>query len=968
MNCSSRSMYLKLRVGCRALISCCLFAVAGSLSAQTLWTNPSTNNWNTPGNWTLGVPNSASGTTFDAVIENGGTAQLLDPGASVRRLRVGRAAGPGHLQVNAGDLTVTDNFHLNEGSQPGQQTLVTVQLGGTVTAPATVVGYSSTGHATFFITGAGSTVDATTSFVVGRAASGSLILADGGTLAIGGGTLPLQIATVAGSFGEVNIGHGGAAGVLEASAVQFGAGSGSFQFNHTDDLTFVTPINGPGVVSKRGPGTTTLSGINTYTGATLFSGGTLAISADAKLGTPPAIINPQQLQFYGGTLRATESFTLAATRGITSGLLGGAIEVDAGKTLTYLNNLNVSFGTMTKTGAGALAIQNLSVGASGASGLSALHVAGGGTLDVVAHSAVGSNNSSSATVSGSGTTWTTNTLTIGRIGTSTLEIVDGGTVRTAASSYIADVTGATGIATVRGVGSAWIVGGDLDIGDGGDGTLNIEDLALVHVGDRLSISSSSTVNLSGGTLRFNGYFRESAGTFNFNFGTVQLAGNRNVGTDAAIKELFGAAPVIPTGKGLTVEENATISSGLTLNGGSFRANNLIVNGPLHFGGGILELTGGTITGLTSLAIPTNGEFRARGVQSLRITGAAGSAITATGNLTLGNAAVVNGFGTQGTLQVGANTVTLLDANDVVFDSLALATLGNAGNPGTLIAANGLTLDFGGNLTGFGTVSTPNNVAKPLINNGHITGNSVAQRITLPGYVKGVGTFNHVNFTGTFDPGLSPTLTTGGSITFAPTNTLIMELGGTSRGGQYDAILASGTLGLGGTLNVTLIDGFHPAAGNTFDLLDWSTRSGTFASINLPGLAGLAWNTSQLYTTGEISLAAAGLTGDYNGNGIVDAADYTVWRDTLGSTTNLAANGNGNMVIDAGDLTVWQANFGATLGSGAHEAAAVPEPRSLALLLFGLPFLASAPLSVRVIRRGRRFERFYENWRERRNMF
>ena len=84
--------------------------------------------------------------------------------------------------------------------------------------------------------------------------------------------------------------------------------------------------------------------------------------------------------------------------------------------------------------------------------------------------------------------------------------------------------------------------------------------------------------------------------------------------------------------------------------------------------GLLELTGGTITGLSSLAVPTNGEFRASGVQSLRVTGAAGSTITATGNLTLGNAAAVNGFDTQGTLSVGANTVTLLDANDVVFDS------------------------------------------------------------------------------------------------------------------------------------------------------------------------------------------------------------------------------------------------------------------------------------------------------------
>ena len=52
-----------------------------------------------------------------------------------------------------------------------------------------------------------------------------------------------------------------------------------------------------------------------------------------------------------------------------------------------------------------------------------------------------------------------------------------------------------------------------------------------------------------------------------------------------------------------------------------------------------------------------------------------------------------------------------------------------------------------------------------------------------------------------------------------------------------------------------------------------------------------------------------LPGDYNGDRLVDAADYTVWQDTLGSTTNLLADGNGNHGIDAGDLTVWSSHFG-----------------------------------------------------------
>jgi lysophospholipase L1-like esterase len=84
-----------------------------------------------------------------------------------------------------------------------------------------------------------------------------------------------------------------------------------------------------------------------------------------------------------------------------------------------------------------------------------------------------------------------------------------------------------------------------------------------------------------------------------------------------------------------------------------------------------------------------------------------------------------------------------------------------------------------------------------------------------------------------------------------------------------------------------------------------------------------------------------IKGDYNYNGEVDAADYVVWRDTLGEFgASLAADGNGDDQIDAADYNIWRADFGASAGPStasmsAHVPEAVTSHASLILLVIAL---------------------------------
>lgn len=95
---------------------------------------------------------------------------------------------------------------------------------------------------------------------------------------------------------------------------------------------------------------------------------------------------------------------------------------------------------------------------------------------------------------------------------------------------------------------------------------------------------------------------------------------------------------------------------------------------------------------------------------------------------------------------------------------------------------------------------------------------------------------------------------------------------------------------------------------------------------------------------ELDALFTPLEGDFNGDGLVDAADYSVWRDTLNQTgAGLAADGDRDGVVDADDYNLWAGAFGSAAGEA--PGTATPEPTALAAvatLLLGLASSRTAP--------------------------
>lgn len=149
--------------------------------------------------------------------------------------------------------------------------------------------------------------------------------------------------------------------------------------------------------------------------------------------------------------------------------------------------------------------------------------------------------------------------------------------------------------------------------------------------------------------------------------------------------------------------------------------------------------------------------------------------------------------------------------------------------------------------------------------------------------------------------------------------------------------------LDGTLRVLLEPGAEPGIGDAFELAIYSGSITEFDDIDLPELdPGLAWDLA--YGDGSLSasIIAFMLEGDFNNDGAVDSADYSVWRDNVGAPAGALPNDPNDTPIGDEQYATWAANFGASLAQGVST----PEPATSTAVVVALIGLAATSHSRR----------------------
>ncbi len=824
-------------------------------------------------NITIGVDANRL-TLAGAIGDAGGARSLTKVGVGLLNL-TGSASYTGATRINVGTLQLGASDRIYDGS------VVAIAAGATfdlndfneTIASLTGAGALTLGHSAGGTLAAGGDNTSTT-FCGLITGPGSLAKAGSGTMTLTGantftGALVLQGGTVAvntkAALGAGSlVFNGGILQPLSAMSitipVTLQTGGGTVNTNG-----FATSLSGaiagPGSLTKIGAGTLSLAGVNSYSGDTTISLGTLRLCNAAALpsgtgrgnlidnGTLDLNGNSGTVNGLSGSGIVTNAAATAATftvgandqsstfDGVIQNGLGAIALTKIGAGMLTLNQANTYSGTTTISG-GTLQLGNLSAIPSGTG---KGNVADNGTLDLQGFSAV---------LNGfSGTGVVTNSFAgsaVLNLGGNNQSSAFSGTIRDGAGS-IALVKSGTGTLTLGNAnsysGSTGVRGGVLAIG--ADASLGAAPIiytpgSLTLDGATLSVLSSMTLASTRG-VTIGPSLGSGTGTLNIASGASVTYGGVIADNGSGVGSL-----VVQGGGSFELDGASTYSGNTVVSSGTLVSGNI---GALPSGAGkgdfvdngYLDLNGygATVNGISGSGRVTNN----RGSSSATLTAGAGDRSSAFGGT------IENGAGVTALNKIGTGTLTLTGANTY------------SGN--TTISAG--TLAVSGSLTATSSVAVSANSTLYLTNG---TVNTLSTT-TVSGTLSGAGTLGNltINNGGVLAPGGASTgILNVGSLTLSSGAMVNMDIGGEMAGASYDQIHTTGTITLGGSnLQLTLTNGFRPVSGSRYLLVS----NGNSGSVNIGNFNGLANNARITLTNDQGSYAFNLRYADYDGNGTND---------------------------------------------------------------------------------------------------
>lgn len=755
-----------------------------------------------------------------------------------------------------------------------------IAAGGEVNSGTGYVGRSGGSSGTITVDGAASLWASTGQIIIAEGGTADLMITGGGSVQSAGGV----VGYYDGALGTVGI--SGAASAWENSGtLNVGlAGEGEVTVSAGGKLTSTGAAIGFGVT---GPG------IATGVGTVGIAGAGSSWIANSPFPTDAVYVGG----YYGiGTLAVSDGALFQSNLSVYVG----------GHPFGIVGISGPQNGTVTVTGGNSLFHLPQGVIEVGILGTGQLTVSDGAEMRVIrCNIAHRPGSTGTVKITGDGTTWL-NTggafdllgMWVGGSGNGTLE-VEAGAKLNSFEGRLARYAGSTGTATVTGAGTFWENdwerGGSMHVGETGDGLLTVSEGAhiLDHTGYVATYSNSTgEVNVTG------------AGSWWENYADISV-GNEGTGT-------------------LTISDGGKTSSFRTYIG--------------YTVGSVGRITVDGATSLLTASVRVEVGINSAGTLDL-INGGTVSADGGAGTLSLAKSA-----GSVGTLNIGSADLLNPTAAGVVSASQIILGPGSA----TLNFNQNNAITFSVPISGTGGVvqrgvgSTRLTGANTYSGPTTVSGGTLLVNSTLPNSTPTVQSGGTLGGTGVLP---SATVQSGGAIApgdggvgqLSISTNLALDNGSTTRielGGTtplaFDRIFVDQTLAYGGSLVLTLVGGFEPSIGNTFQIFHgFNAHSGGFASVVFtnPGYTG-TFNpaTGTLTVTGTDAMTWVNpgngnwfSAGNWSRNRVPLASDHLTVSSGSPQVSSPGAvaksvtiNGGGNAtVLSGGSLSLEAISVGTT---------------------------------------------------------